>query len=909
MFTNAGIAKKGAIFGKPGAPLEIEDVHEGGMVVVEFLDGWRRGEIIRSPREKLTWKPAGYYVSVRFVDRVWGVREVHCASIRGELEDSTIETTVDEWRIEGSPFLGRRVKRSILNNDGTVVGFSLGTVAGWLDAHESDCVSEYRNGLPCALFRVAYDSGPLSGDIEDLEECELSESLLEMESSSASYTTTWAESDRAESWRTEGSCYLRRRVKRSVFDSDGALLDFSIGFVVGWLDAHESDCMSEYCDEQCALFRVRFDTGPLSGDIEDLEECELVASLFLDAGDKVMARWHDTVAFYPARIDCVRTGHCFDVTYAGDRGIKTNVKLENIVTIPSMSKEFSAGQRVLAPGPEWSPNDSDYSLARITCVHDDGTVDLAWIELAGSDAVLRARAEDLVPAGEKAARIKSVLKKKSGDRGSETDSVAGCSSSYDDDDDVEDEDNDATIIPELPPGWKWHGACVVTPNGRKFTSFEQARVMLEDEARLAPAAVSACETSFKGSVEELVDAAREGLLLPYAGWSGLLSHEDTREKYWSLLTETARDDVAQLTVHVDREHAARAGEGPHGTLLDHEVVKLPHTPPGMRCNIWSHTGDLLIRVTPVLPNSNLGACAVRLAKLWTMRAFLADSTHRGHPGQYWAYGICRSVRGENGQRFGHMKQRFGKTKWQWVWDRTEDELTKAHVSLFDAVKKLYGDEVRLEIDTCGLLREAFDGVALPTGASFSRALHNLNHQDALDVGDNPTLDALKGHLSKRERGMRSHALGATTILTLDLATIAYSLRSVGDEHKVNSDDEFGKLVNSMWEQATRGVLAPKWWSAEDSTMWSFVVNRAVVIPMSGLNGWGCLMRLRAGQQYHCTMLRSDSTRAQLLSGLAFYSKCNVVRPLARMTAAARDSHRRNRGDGGTTKSSKKQRRE
>ena len=90
MLTNAGIEEKAAlrraIFGKPGAPIEPEDVHEGCMVVVQFLDGWRRGEVIRGPREKLAWKPAGYYVSVRFVDKVWGVREVHCASIRGEAE-------------------------------------------------------------------------------------------------------------------------------------------------------------------------------------------------------------------------------------------------------------------------------------------------------------------------------------------------------------------------------------------------------------------------------------------------------------------------------------------------------------------------------------------------------------------------------------------------------------------------------------------------------------------------------------------------------------------------------------------------------------------------------------------------------------------------------------------------------
>ena len=82
-----------------------------------------------------------------------------------------------EWRVEGSEYLGRRVRRSVFTDNGLIEGFSHGTVVGWLDAHESDYTSAYNDGAPAALFHVAFDEGPLAGDEEDLEECELLQSL------------------------------------------------------------------------------------------------------------------------------------------------------------------------------------------------------------------------------------------------------------------------------------------------------------------------------------------------------------------------------------------------------------------------------------------------------------------------------------------------------------------------------------------------------------------------------------------------------------------------------------------------------------------------------------------------------------------------------------------------------------
>ena len=60
----------------------------------------------------------------------------------------------DEWRTSGSAYLGRAVRRSIFDGAGALVGFSNGTVRGWLDAHESDFSDE--RGAPAALYHVVF---------------------------------------------------------------------------------------------------------------------------------------------------------------------------------------------------------------------------------------------------------------------------------------------------------------------------------------------------------------------------------------------------------------------------------------------------------------------------------------------------------------------------------------------------------------------------------------------------------------------------------------------------------------------------------------------------------------------------------------------------------------------------------
>lgn len=75
------------------------------------------------------------------------------------------------------------------------------------------------------------------------------------------------EIDEDDEWRREGSPYLEMRVRR--VDAEGA--------VIGWLSAEESDFTD--ANGPAPLYRVKYDSGRLCGEIEDLEEHELVEAL------------------------------------------------------------------------------------------------------------------------------------------------------------------------------------------------------------------------------------------------------------------------------------------------------------------------------------------------------------------------------------------------------------------------------------------------------------------------------------------------------------------------------------------------------------------------------------------------------------------------------------------------------
>jgi hypothetical protein len=58
-------------------------------------------------------------------------------------------------------------------------------------------------------------------------------------------------------WRTTGSVYLWRRIRRSVFEH-GKIAGFSDGSVVGFLSAHESDYVSSSTGQPAALWHGQY---------------------------------------------------------------------------------------------------------------------------------------------------------------------------------------------------------------------------------------------------------------------------------------------------------------------------------------------------------------------------------------------------------------------------------------------------------------------------------------------------------------------------------------------------------------------------------------------------------------------------------------------------------------------------
>ena len=87
--------------------------------------------------------------------------------------------SADVWRVDGSEYVGRTVRRSVLDDAGQVASHSDGLVAGWLDDTASDYVDAAGNAA--ALWHVTLETGELAGDEEDLELHEVLESLVPLE--------------------------------------------------------------------------------------------------------------------------------------------------------------------------------------------------------------------------------------------------------------------------------------------------------------------------------------------------------------------------------------------------------------------------------------------------------------------------------------------------------------------------------------------------------------------------------------------------------------------------------------------------------------------------------------------------------------------------------------------------------
>ena len=101
-----------------------------------------------------------------------------------------------------------------------------------------------------------------------------------------------AEEEEKTIWRTDGSDYIGKRLRRYVFDARNKLIDAADGVVVGWLDKEESDYLAEGTGEPAPLWHMTYDDARIGS--EDLEEHEIVEAMELlgqELPEKVQARY------------------------------------------------------------------------------------------------------------------------------------------------------------------------------------------------------------------------------------------------------------------------------------------------------------------------------------------------------------------------------------------------------------------------------------------------------------------------------------------------------------------------------------------------------------------------------------------------------------------------------------------
>jgi hypothetical protein len=80
-------------------------------------------------------------------------------------------------------------------------------------------------------------------------------------------------------------------------------------------------------------------------------------------------------------------------------------------------------------------------------------------------------------------------------------------------------------------------------------------------------------------------------------------------------------------------------------------------------------------------------------------------------------------------------------------------------------------------------------------------------------------------------------------------------------------------------------------------VWSFLVERAIGVPLCGADGCGVLLRLDARAVYHTTVLGCEHRRADHFCGLGLFSKARVVNRLREQRRLAAASGAAARRDG------------
>ena len=81
-------------------------------------------------------------------------------------------------------------------------------------------------------------------------------------------------------WVEEGHEFLEKHVTRTHGnEGDERGVTFSKGVISAWLPPTAADPFVDSSGKRSSLFKVRFFSGELAGDVEDLEEHEVVESL------------------------------------------------------------------------------------------------------------------------------------------------------------------------------------------------------------------------------------------------------------------------------------------------------------------------------------------------------------------------------------------------------------------------------------------------------------------------------------------------------------------------------------------------------------------------------------------------------------------------------------------------------
>ena len=154
-------------------------------------------------------------------------------------------------------------------------------------------------GSAVAIDEAENVSAPEDSDVEQLEEEEEDEETEEDEEEEDEEEDEDEDEDEEEDdeedeeaeWRVEGHEWLGRTLQRTAYGPDGTTIVGTVNaLVIGWLGVDEADFISPATGKPAALWRVRYTSGKVKGDVEDLEEDDMRSSTFTKAAKQQLPK-------------------------------------------------------------------------------------------------------------------------------------------------------------------------------------------------------------------------------------------------------------------------------------------------------------------------------------------------------------------------------------------------------------------------------------------------------------------------------------------------------------------------------------------------------------------------------------------------------------------------------------------